>query len=223
MSRGHSQKRPVDFLKLGTRLTFIMFVTSSPQGFLLGTLYLTSVGLNGRWQGTLVESMASPWGCMWAWRSTGRADNLSFFSVIGISCLGLGWTLNTGNALWGLGAASQEIFQSIRKNSTQSLSYQVWMGQERKQKSRRKLVGPRVLGSSCLGKPEWGVRKVGSRQIQNRELLVWFPGGSSRPLCAPRVWGYSSRKDRRSVFCGQCDYETVLCLPLLFCSEHNQG
>lgn len=32
------------------------------------------------------------------------------------------------------------------------------------------------MGNSCLGKPGWGVRKVGSGQIQNRKFLAWFLG-----------------------------------------------
>ena len=48
-------------------------------------------------------------------------------------------------------------------------------------KSQERNGSAQSLGNSCLGKPGWGVRKVGSGQIQNRKFLAWFLGtvGSS--------------------------------------------
>ena len=76
------------------------------------------------------------------------------------------------------------------------------------------------MGSSGPGKSGWGVRKVGSGQIQNRELLVWFLGivGSS---VLQGLGDVALERTEEILFVVKCLKTAFSVCPLLFCRKHD--
>lgn len=89
------------------------------------------------------------------------------------------------------------------------------MGQKGKGKPSRKLVWPRALGRSCLGKPGCQFRKVGSGQIQNRKPFRMVSGGGQWATLCPKGLG-DIALERTEGICFVAKYN----LDMIFCVSH---